>query len=71
VIGTNRLAIVDPLHGTQPFFNKARNVFVVFNGELYNSGELLPSLGSEVKTGCDTELVLLSYLKYDVYSHCF
>lgn len=65
-IGTNRLAIVDPNHGKQPFSTSAEDVFCILNGEIYNHvflrKELL--LEYEFKTKCDTEVILNAYLKW-------
>ena len=35
-LGFRRLAIIDPAGGRQPIFNEARDVAIIFNGELYN-----------------------------------
>lgn len=39
-LGHTRLAIVDLAHGEQPMWDSAREVGVVFNGEIYNHVEL-------------------------------
>ena len=39
-LGMRRLAIVDVAHGHQPVFDESGSVAVVFNGEIYNFGEL-------------------------------
>src|SRR5579864_3646403 len=59
VIGTNRLAIVDSEHGRQPFESQ-NGAYCVFNGEIYNYPALREILGRghELKTHCDTEIIL-------------
>jgi asparagine synthase (glutamine-hydrolysing) len=39
-----RLAIVDVAHGEQPMCNESGDVWVVFNGEIYNHADLRPGL---------------------------
>jgi len=58
-LGSNRLAIVDPLGGRQPISNEAGDVWVAFNGELFDFPELhaeLAARGHRLATRCDTEL---------------
>ncbi len=63
----NRLSVMDPERGRQPM----RACFegnwytIVYNGEIYNSGELRQALsakGARFETQCDTETVLWSYI---------
>lgn len=63
-VGTNRLAIVDPVHGRQPFVSPDGKVVCLSNGEIYNYKELnsLYSPSHEFKTACDTEAILAGYL---------
>jgi asparagine synthase (glutamine-hydrolysing) len=59
-----RLAIVDVAHGEQPMSNESGDVWVVFNGEIYNHGDLRPGLeaqGHRYRTRCDTETLVHSY----------
>lgn len=35
-LGHQRLSIVDPYHGDQPFYGQSKNVCCVANGEIYN-----------------------------------
>src|SRR5215469_15818372 len=44
VLGHRRLAIVDLAGGDQPMWNEDGEICVVFNGELYNHGELRQDL---------------------------
>src|SRR4051794_21086167 len=39
-LGFRRLAIVDIVGGHQPMTNEAANVWLIFNGEIYNHREL-------------------------------
>jgi asparagine synthase (glutamine-hydrolysing) len=59
-----RLAIVDVTGGTQPMSNEAGDVWVTFNGEIYNHQELRPGLesrGHRYRTQCDTETIVHLY----------
>jgi asparagine synthase (glutamine-hydrolysing) len=65
-LGARRLAILDTSSkGHQPMIDG--DVVVVFNGEVYNYVELreeLRAAGAEFRSGCDTEVVLKSYLQW-------
>ena len=59
-----RLAIVDVAHGEQPMSNEAGDVWVTFNGEIYNHADLRPALqekGHRYRTRCDTETIVHLY----------
>jgi asparagine synthase (glutamine-hydrolysing) len=59
-LGMRRLAIIDPEHGDQPLFNEARDVVVVFNGEIYNHLELrswLAQRGHSFNSDSDGEVL--------------
>lgn len=63
----NRLAVIDPENGAQPMTatHNGREYVIVYNGEIYNAPELKRRLslrGASFKTGCDTEVVLWSYI---------
>src|ERR1022692_4369015 len=45
-LGFNRLCIIDLTGGHQPMSNEGGSVWIVFNGEIYNFGELHEDLGS-------------------------
>lgn len=62
--GTNRLAIVDPVDGRQPYVSHDGKVICLFNGEIYNYKELnsLYSPSYKFETACDTETILAGYL---------
>ncbi|MFZ2491593.1 MAG: asparagine synthase (glutamine-hydrolyzing) [Thermoanaerobaculia bacterium] len=60
-----RLAIIDPSdEGVQPMWDVERELVVVFNGEIYNHGELRASLerrGARFHSRTDTEVLLQLY----------
>ncbi|HWS70616.1 MAG TPA: asparagine synthetase B, partial [Thermoanaerobaculia bacterium] len=64
-LGSRRLAIIDLSHeGTQPMFDVAGELAIVFNGEIYNHRELrvrLESAGARFHSSTDTEVLLQLY----------
>jgi asparagine synthase (glutamine-hydrolysing) len=63
-LGMRRLSIIDLAGGHQPIHNEDRNVWVVFNGEIYNFPELrreLESRGHSFYTHSDTEVIVHLY----------
>src|SRR5258708_6667622 len=63
-LGHRRLAIIDVARGHQPMTNEDRNVWITFNGEIYNHRDLRPGLESRqhvFATQCDTETILHLY----------
>ena len=59
-LASRRLSIVGLADGQQPVANEDRNVFVVFNGELFDyieQQELLRKRGHKLITHCDTEII--------------
>jgi asparagine synthase (glutamine-hydrolysing) len=64
--GMCRLAIRDPSPaGRQPFWHG--RIGVLFNGEIYNTGELSKTLelrGHSFHSGCDTEVLLKAYVEF-------
>jgi asparagine synthase (glutamine-hydrolysing) len=57
-LGTRRLAIIDVAGGRQPLANETRDVWVAFEGELYEHVEIRERLqhrGHRFSTHCDTE----------------
>jgi asparagine synthase (glutamine-hydrolysing) len=67
-IAMTRLSIVDIQDGHQPMCNNEETIWIVFNGEIYNSGELreeLMKLGYSFKTDhSDTETLIYMYQHY-------
>src|SRR5580704_10174232 len=60
-LGMRRLSIIDLPGGHQPAWNEAKDVAVIFNGEIYNFRELrarLTSLGHHFATQSDTEILV-------------
>src|SRR6202040_124074 len=60
-LGMRRLSIIDLPGGHQPAWNEAKDVAVIFNGEIYNFRELrerLTSLGHRFATQSDTEILV-------------
>jgi asparagine synthase (glutamine-hydrolysing) len=60
-LGMRRLSIIDLPGGHQPAWNEAKDVAVIFNGEIYNYRELrerLTSLGHRFATLSDTEILV-------------
>src|SRR2546426_9726666 len=62
-LGHRRLSIVDLAGGHQPMPNEDRTVWIVYNGEVYNHRDLLPSLEEHgpvyQNTGLPETIVLL------------
>lgn len=66
-LGFRRLSIIDVGGGHQPMFNEDHTVAVVFNGEIYNYGELRDELrqrGHAFATTSDTEVIVHGYEEY-------
>lgn len=62
-----RLSIIDIAGGHQPMANTARNVWISYNGEVYNFRELRADLerrGCHFQTQSDTEVILQCYESY-------
>lgn len=63
-LGFRRLSIIDLAHGRQPLANESEDVWIVFNGEIYNYQELqvwLKEKGHQFKTNSDTETIVHLY----------
>ena len=70
-LGHNRLSVMDPENGKQPMsvFYGNKKYTIVYNGEIYNCDELRKEIKRKniyLKTNCDTEVVLYSYILYGV-----
>lgn len=61
--GHQRLSIIDLDSGQQPMSNEDGDVWITFNGEIYNYQEIRKGLekGHEFKTKSDTEVILHLY----------
>jgi asparagine synthase (glutamine-hydrolysing) len=64
-LGHRRLSIIDlSSAGHQPMLDAAGSLAIVFNGEIYNYGELkneLSDLGFQFQSSSDTEVILAAY----------
>jgi asparagine synthase (glutamine-hydrolysing) len=59
-----RLSIVDLAGGHQPLSNEAGDIWVTYNGEIYNHAEVRPHLeaaGHTYRTRSDTETIVHAY----------
>jgi len=62
-----RLSIIDLESGDQPIHNETRDIWVVFNGEIFNYIELRAELvkkGHQFYTNSDTEVIVHLYEEY-------
>ncbi|MCP4842026.1 MAG: amidotransferase 1, exosortase A system-associated, partial [Halieaceae bacterium] len=62
-----RLSIIDLSSGQQPMHSLDGAVSLVYNGEIYNFGELaaeLKGLGYQFRTRCDTEVILYAWQEW-------
>jgi len=67
-LGNARLSIIDlSPNGNQPMVNSHGNMWIVYNGEIYNFPQIKKDLekkGYRFNGHCDTEVVLKSYEEY-------
>jgi asparagine synthase (glutamine-hydrolysing) len=66
-IGHRRLSIIDLSSGAQPMSDSSGNIWITFNGELYNYLELkneLITIGYKFRTSSDTEVIIYAYQKW-------
>ena len=66
-LGQRRLSIIDLATGKQPISNETETIYLICNGEIYNSPELrkqLISTGHTFKTSTDVEVILHLYEEY-------
>lgn len=71
-LAATRLKIIDLEGGDQPILSDDGDTVIAFNGEIYNHQALrreLEELGYRFRTRCDTEVVLNSFLEWDI--ECF
>ncbi len=70
LLGHRRLSIIDPSpRGHQPMSDEKKQAWIVFNGEIYNFIEIRDELrrkGYSFQTNTDTEVLLKSYLEWDI-----
>jgi asparagine synthase (glutamine-hydrolysing) len=66
-LGNARLSIIDLASGQQPICNETGDLWIVFNGEIFNHVELrqiLETKGHRFETHCDTEVILHAFEEY-------
>lgn len=66
-LAMRRLSIIDLHTGQQPISNEAGDVWVVYNGEIYNFGQVRTELeqrGHVFRTKTDTEIIVHAYEEY-------
>ncbi|HEX4783737.1 MAG TPA: asparagine synthase (glutamine-hydrolyzing) [Candidatus Sulfotelmatobacter sp.] len=66
-LAMRRLSIIDVKSGHQPLANENQDVWIVFNGEIYNHAKLraeLESRGHRYRTHSDTETIVHLYEEY-------
>lgn len=71
-LGHTRLSIIDARGGTQPMAGEDEQVWVTFNGEIFNYVELRHELrvrGHRFRTASDTEVIVHAWEEWGV--HCF
>lgn len=71
-LGHNRLSIIDLTeNANQPMVNEKKDLYIVFNGEIYNYQDLrfeLQRKGYKFKTNSDTEVLLKCYEEWGINS---
>ena len=73
-LAMRRLAVIDLKTGSQPIANETRDIWVVFNGEIYNYEELrmhLLSSGHTFSTTSDTETIVHLYEDHGIDFACY
>jgi asparagine synthase (glutamine-hydrolysing) len=66
-LAMRRLSIIDVQSGHQPLSNEDANIWIVFNGEIYNHQQLrveLEAAGHRYRTKSDTETIVHLYEQY-------
>ncbi|OQX95768.1 asparagine synthase (glutamine-hydrolyzing), partial [candidate division KSB1 bacterium 4572_119] len=66
-IAMRRLSIIDLVTGKQPISNETGDVWIVFNGEIYNHKEIraeLEAKGHKFATNTDTESIVHAYEEF-------
>ena len=69
-MGHRRLSILDVSRaGHQPMSDLSKNIWLVYNGEIYNFKELrveLEALGHRFKSNTDTEVIIYAYIEWGI-----
>ncbi|WP_419765654.1 MAG: asparagine synthase (glutamine-hydrolyzing) [Arcobacter sp.] len=69
-MGHRRLSILDVSYaGHQPMSDLSKNIWIAYNGEIYNFKELkreLEGLGHRFKSNTDTEVIIYSYIQWGI-----
>jgi len=69
-MGHRRLSILDVSYaGHQPMSDLSKNIWISYNGEIYNFNELrskLKKLGHKFKSNTDTEVIIYSYIEWGI-----
>lgn len=69
-MGHRRLSILDVSYaGHQPMSDFSKNIWISYNGEIYNFKELrieLKKLGHNFKSNTDTEVIIYSYIQWGI-----
>src|SRR4030042_3971161 len=66
-LGMRRLSIIDLKKGIYPLTNENLDVFLIFNGEIYNFQklrEMLEQKGHFFRTSCDGEVMVHAYEEF-------
>ena len=69
-MGHRRLSILDVSYaGHQPMSDLSNNIWISYNGEIYNFKEIrskLKKLGHKFKSNTDTEVIIYSYIEWGI-----
>jgi len=69
-MGHRRLSILDISYaGHQPMSDLSKNIWIAYNGEIYNFKELrleLEKLGHKFKSHTDTEVIIYAYIEWGI-----
>ncbi|MGE4396414.1 MAG: asparagine synthase (glutamine-hydrolyzing) [Sulfurimonas sp.] len=69
-MGHRRLSILDVSYaGHQPMSDLSKNIWIAYNGEIYNFKELrveLEKLGHKFKSHTDTEVIIYAYIEWGI-----
>lgn len=69
-MGHRRLSILDVSYaGHQPMSDLSKNIWIAYNGEIYNFKELkveLEKIGHRFKSNTDTEVIIYAYIEWGI-----